>query len=268
VIATGCSLTSLDGFSEPAESVEAGDAADATQGDATRPPTKSCAALHAEDPAAPDGTYVIDPDGSEGPIAPFSAFCDMTNDDGGWMLVTESLIAAESPLGVTVVKTADARGGLVLQVYMNRNGCGDGPGSAHQVLFADSPEWSKVRYNAVFAGKVSCWTIFGDVSSPSGLSPGLVPFVRGTDVSRNEVRMGGANGDAYDGTNTRCDEQPSNFWSKRSGTNAQRSATVILRRAEWHGARAGLATTAECADDVQPGTATSTWWGYSDIYVK
>src|SRR5690606_34494718 len=44
-----------------------------------------CSQILAELPDAPDGVYAIDPD-DEGPNPAFDAYCDMTNDDGGWTL--------------------------------------------------------------------------------------------------------------------------------------------------------------------------------------
>ncbi|WP_041567038.1 fibrinogen-like YCDxxxxGGGW domain-containing protein [Nonlabens dokdonensis] len=51
---------------------------------------RDCKQILAENPAAVDGVYTIDPDGSGG-IAPFDCECDMTTDGGGWTLVLNYL---------------------------------------------------------------------------------------------------------------------------------------------------------------------------------
>jgi len=43
----------------------------------------SCNDVLKANPLAPDGTYTIDPDGN-GPVAPYTVYCDMTTDGGGW----------------------------------------------------------------------------------------------------------------------------------------------------------------------------------------
>lgn len=47
----------------------------------------------------------------------------MTNDGGGWMLVTEAMLGAETSVEATVRRGKDDRGGLVLRVFVNAFGC-------------------------------------------------------------------------------------------------------------------------------------------------
>ena len=47
----------------------------------------SCKAYLNAFPAAVSSGYAIDPDGVSGSLTPFTAFCDMTYDGGGWTLI-------------------------------------------------------------------------------------------------------------------------------------------------------------------------------------
>jgi len=48
--------------------------------------TLNCKDLKTKDPAAPSGTYWIDPDGPSGPATPFQNYCDQSQFGGGWTM--------------------------------------------------------------------------------------------------------------------------------------------------------------------------------------
>ena len=50
---------------------------------------KSCLEVQMAAPAAPDGVYLVDPDGADG-LPGFSVFCDMTTAGGGWTVLERS----------------------------------------------------------------------------------------------------------------------------------------------------------------------------------
>lgn len=215
-----------------------------------------------------DGRYRIEagPNGE-----PIPAYCDLTDDDGGWMLVTPDMIFDEQSAWVTVVNAQDERGGLVLRVYANVYGCADPVDNVHRVAISDRPAWTQIRATYKFAGGNACWWIFGEVSTDISahidgkvIVSNIVPFQAGVDTIRDEVKMGGA-GNAFDGLSFRCDNETTNFWHPDRGLE-ERSALLILRRSLDPGP-AGLATTTSCTTSG-PGTESPTWWEYSDISVR
>jgi hypothetical protein len=85
---------------------DAADASDADapfdSGEAGPPPATSCKTLLAADPTrfGKNGPYTIDPDGT-GPKVPFTVYCEMSLDSGGWTLVGHSAPAGAPPFGWT-----------------------------------------------------------------------------------------------------------------------------------------------------------------------
>ena len=80
------------------------------------PPASSCLALQKAALGVRSGVFQLDPDGSDGPGAPFAAWCDQSNHDGGWTLVLKSapstqLFTYESSLWLSsAVLAADQAG--------------------------------------------------------------------------------------------------------------------------------------------------------------
>jgi hypothetical protein len=228
---------------------------------------ETCNATHIVFPNAPDGFYLLS--GVDGG-PPFEVYCDMTNDGGGWMLVTPAMVASESLTGVTSVHQSDDNGGLVVLNYANSDACaGNGaPSATNLIMFSINVPWSQIRAKYAFDGLVGCWHLFG--SNQLSHEQNLFPFDPGADTIYDEVKMGGvlADGgpvDAFDGTVDRCDGTGQNFWDQN--TLAERSGVVILRRSILT-APAGLSTNAYCLNNAQPGTASTTFWSYRDIYVR
>jgi hypothetical protein len=65
-------------------------------GSSTNNPAETCKTLHADFPDLDTGSYFLDPDGT-GPIAAFSAYCEMDMAGGGWTLVGRKPVNSSTP---------------------------------------------------------------------------------------------------------------------------------------------------------------------------
>jgi hypothetical protein len=217
-------------------------------------PGLSCKSILDAGNSTGDGAYWIDPTNGD-TSDKFQAYCDMTNDSGGWMLVTPSMINSEIGTSTTVVKTTDPNNGLIYTTTININGCST---VYSKFYLTDIIPWTKIKANYEFLGGNSCWSIFGNTGYSADTN--LIPFSLGTDTIRNQVKMGGSNGDNYDGINSRCDNVTYNFWHSNQGVGTTRSAQVILRRNNMT-SLAGLGTGASCVTSSYP-------WKYKNIYIR
>jgi hypothetical protein len=226
---------------------------------------ESCAAAHAAVPNAPDGFFPLS--GIDGG-APIQAYCDMTQDNGGWMLVTPEMIVSQTFPGGTRVSSTDENGGLVVKNYPNDDSCGvdAGPDPFDTITFSVDRPWAQIRAQYYFNGLVSCSDVFG--SAVLGTAKNTLPFNLAVDLIHDEIKMGGVAPDGgpiddFDGVVHHCDDNPDNFWQFNTGS--QRGAVLALRR-DLPGS-AGLSTRMTCFTGPT-GVNASSWWEYRDIYVR
>ena len=217
-------------------------------------PGLSCKSIIDAGDSTGNGTYWIDPTNGN-TSDKFQAYCDMTNDSGGWMLVTQSMINSEVGSSTTVTKTNGSNNGLIYTTTITGNSCATSYGKFY---LNDIIPWSLIKADYEFLGGNSCWSIFGNTANSAGTN--LIPFALGTDTIRNQVKMGGSNGDNFDGNTNRCDNETFNFWHSNQGVGTTRSAQVISRRSSM-ASLAGLGIGTACVSNGYP-------WKFQNIYIK
>ncbi|MFA5431898.1 MAG: fibrinogen-like YCDxxxxGGGW domain-containing protein [Candidatus Paceibacterota bacterium] len=209
----------------------------------------SCLSILNEGKSVGSGMYWINPTGT-----PFQAYCDMVNDGGGWTLVTASMIQSELNTLTITTKTVDSNGGLIATIQKTIEGCGNP--KYYQLLLKDLFPWTKIRADYEFYGGHSCWGVFG--SAAYGIGSNIITYQSGVDTIRSQVKMGGTNGNNFDGITSRCDNEGANFWHGANDTGT-RSAQVVLRRNSMS-SYAGISTGVSCS--------SGNGWSYRNIYIR
>ncbi len=226
----------------------------------------SCDDLLTHNPGLPDGPYFIDPDGS-GPDAPFLVTCDMTRDNGGWMLVTPDFVLREVVATTTeTLVDVGSNGGFRQAVRPVSTVPVDCAGTKWFASFYidNVIDWTQVRSTWEFDGYMTCWSIFGNTAQMNGEPLNIVPWsFAGGDVIQAQTGMGGASGNNFDGTTTLCQDVDLNFWG-RLGGHTYRTARVIMHRGTDLVTPSGLGAGASC---VPTGYAAGNW-RISDVWIR
>lgn len=134
----------------------------------------SCQAIRMASASMPSGTYMIDPDGSQG-SAPFNVTCDMTTDGGGWTLV---FIAQTNlsmvPISYTSASTALLTGAQkAMLAYRNAAG---GAAANHAIFDLPAAWRTEAPFNAQMTDLPITVNVGGAAAIPAMLRFGSFSF--------------------------------------------------------------------------------------------
>jgi hypothetical protein len=124
-------------------------------------PGLSCKAILDAGNSSGDGKYWIDPSNGDSSDKE-QVYCDMTNDDGGWMLVFPSMVNnVYTSTGFNVTTNeVDGNGGIRYTFTSVDTGCGTG-GVRPQanITISNDYQWDRVRSKKILGpnGGASCW---------------------------------------------------------------------------------------------------------------
>jgi hypothetical protein len=143
-------------------------ASDGRVGGCTAPAT-SCKELKQREPHLSSGLYVLDPDGKEGPLPAYEAWCDMTTHGGGWTLVLVSsdddqdtwtwksralLTTNKTPVGSVSERNKDFKSPALHQVAFE------------DLLFVHAPSSRWAAYAGVGDGSIDVGSFMAGLTAP------------------------------------------------------------------------------------------------------
>ncbi|MBI4973060.1 DUF2341 domain-containing protein [Candidatus Roizmanbacteria bacterium] len=190
-------------------------------------PGLSCKSILDAGNSTGNGTYWIDTTNGNSSDKQ-QVYCDMTNNSGGWILVTPSMVDSFAELNVTKVSSTDTNGGAIYTYTNTATGCG-GPQSGATVLITNSIQWDVVKVKESYNnGTSSCWSTNGDGNyGGQQTNSNMQAFAPGTDTLQNCV-LSCSTSPYVMPPMSRCDNAPENF--TRFNSASERSFEAIVRR--------------------------------------
>ena len=132
-------------------------------------PLRDCLEWKGADKGATSGVYWLDPDGFAGPIAPFSAYCDMTTEGGGWTLLYSSSDDGNTTFTYdnrALLTTSTSEVGSALSPHLDHKSRALNELPFTSLLFRHQPSNAYARYG-VDSGGVDFGTFLDGEPNPS-----------------------------------------------------------------------------------------------------
>ncbi len=190
-------------------------------------PALSCKSILASGSSTGSGAYFVD--FTNGYLADEQeVYCDMTDNDGGWMLVEPEMISSVISRYVEVHTETDSNGG-VFYIFTHQDvGC-DNNDTGATVQVTSTIQWDKVRAkHSLVNGKSYCWSMDGTGNyGGQRTNSNLETFLVGTDVVQNCV-LSCEDPQFVIPPLTRCDDTAENYGIYN--VVSERSFELISRR--------------------------------------
>jgi hypothetical protein len=194
-------------------------------------------------------------------------FCDMDSFDGGWTLVTPTMVVEDKAVQdyndggarVNVERATNDHGGVQFSVNVTVENCGMGFSSrpSHYFLVGELDTWRQIMATYTFTQLSDCWYMFGDKTASD---TNVFPFDLAADLMDRQMNMArtlAGTSIPFAGLTSQCTETADNFWVT-AYVAAPKTARVVMRRFASD-RPAGISVMADCGSGA---------WTLTDIYVR
>ncbi len=219
-------------------------------------PGLSCRTILESGNSSGDGTYWIDTTNGDNSDKQ-QAYCDMTANSGGWMLVKPNMVDSVYATYSSQTLSTDVNGGVAYNFVSTGTGCGNGQDPRATVLITNNIQWDIVRSKKTLgpAGSSSCWGV--DNGGGYTVSSNLQLFNISNDILQNCVLTCSTSPYVMPPMN-RCDNAAENF---------ARFNTANSRSFEQTGRRTNRTTNSGPAVGLSCNTMGLNWV-IDNIYIK